>query len=202
MTRFSKQGLELLKEVEGFRNQAYQDSVGIWTIGYGHTGSLIALKDQTGLTFHPETHSVFKGLTLTNEQCDLLLKSDIAHVEDVVKDIVGESVNNNQYSALVIWAFNIGANAAENSTLAHNFFDMRTDPETFVPAQLRRWNKAGGRVLKGLVNRREKEILLFQTPDDPEDKNGAFLEDFAMSRSDEVTVASTSTAIDTTGNLT
>lgn len=171
MARFSKQGLLLVKEVESLRLLAYQDGGGIWTIGYGHTGSMSPIP--IGIT-SPNVHF---GLSITAEQALTLLHHDLAISINAIDNIQSNSdlpMSNNEFSALVIWAFNVGPHAAENSTLAHLYEDDSNNPNDFVPKQLVRWNKVNGEVNKGLINRRNKEIALFRTPDDPSDTTGAF----------------------------
>lgn len=182
---FSKLALEKLTEFEGNKLTSYWDDIGkIWTIGRGHTGSLAGLKLFTGnvhnLPPHFDMLEVYKDLKITEEQSLWLCETDLGHFIDAVDNFTdsGHYMTNNQYSALVIWAYNIGANAAENSSLAdyiENCVDLKRAPDSLlVTTKLRAWNKSKGKVIQGLVNRREKEIALYNTPDDPGDIDGAF----------------------------
>lgn len=98
--KMSKQGLDLLIEREGSRNTAYLDSVGVPTIGVGHTG--------------PGVHL---GLTWTDEQVADALASDLDRFESSVSDHVTVPLEQYQFDALVSFAFNVGVGAFENSTL-------------------------------------------------------------------------------------
>ncbi len=96
----SDEGLTLLMEREGVRNKAYQDSVGVWTIGVGHTG--------------PEVHA---GLVWTDEEVRAAFAHDIQRFEDAVNNYVTVPLTQNQFDALVSFAFNVGAMALRESTL-------------------------------------------------------------------------------------
>jgi lysozyme len=99
--RINQAGLELLKRFEGYRLDAYRDSKGIWTIGVGHTGT-----------------DVHMGLTITDQQALELLQKDLEHTYKI-EAYLQRPTNDNQYSALVCLAFNIGTNAFKDSTLLH-----------------------------------------------------------------------------------
>ncbi len=152
---FTQAGFNLVEQLEGLETTAYLDSGGVWTIGYGHTGS------------------VREGETITLEEAKSLLLTDLQHAQQAVDEVVGSgnwalSITNNQYSALVIFAYNIGDLAFSDSTLAYylNNLQSKTSPSTqYVAYQMRRWNTVRGKVNKGLVNRREAEIKLWNTPD-------------------------------------
>lgn len=185
VARFSKLALTKLTEFENNKLTAYWDDIGkVWTIGRGHTGSLKELKEFTGdlsnLPLHFDMLEVHRGLSITEEQSLWLCKTDLQHFMDVVDDFsdYGHYLTDNQYSALVIWTYNIGANAAENSSLAdyinETVYNKEAPNEEIVNTKLKAWNKSKGKVIQGLVNRREKEIALYNTPDDPEDITGAF----------------------------
>jgi len=138
--RASKKGIDLIKTFEGFRNNAYQDSAGIWTIGYGHT-----------LTAR-------QGMTITRTQGEELLRQDLKRFEKAVRDRVTVPLTQNQFDALVSLAFNIGVGAFTGSTLLKR---LNQGDYPGAANEFKRWVHAGGRRLKGLVNRREKEELLF-----------------------------------------
>lgn len=140
LTKISKSGLNFLKSLEGFRETAYQDGGGVWTIGYGHT-----------LT-------ACKGMVVTKRQAEILLQQDIRASEMCVTSCIDVPLRQNQYDALVCFVFNIGCFAFSDSTLVKK---LNTGDYDSVPEQLRRWNKIQGKVSNGLTNRREKEVELW-----------------------------------------
>lgn len=144
----SPEGRKKIKEHEGEVLTAYQDQVGVWTIGVGHTAS-------AGLP------APVKGMKITKEESDEILSRDLALFEKVVNDVVKVSLNQNQFDALVSLTLNIGGGAFSKSTLVRklNAGDYQGAAEQFLV-----WNKAGGKVNKGLVNRRAKEKALFEKP--------------------------------------
>ena len=143
--RTSEAGVNLIKSFEGCRTVAYQDAVGVWTIGYGHT---IDVKE---------------GMTITQHQCDVMLEVDIETYENYVKKQVNVSLTQNQFDALVSWVYNLGPTNLRNSTMLKVLNAGKYDE---VPYQMKRWNRAGGQVLKGLVIRREAEAELFNNESD------------------------------------
>jgi len=142
--QIDKRGLDLVKHFEGLYLNAYQDSVGVWTIGYGHTG--LTHKDGT----------VKKGLTITEEKADELLRHDMGHFGKRVNDLVTVPLNQDQFDALTSFDFNTGG--LKDSTLRKK---LNAGDYTGAADEFLRWNKAGGKVLKGLTRRRESERNLF-----------------------------------------
>jgi GH24 family phage-related lysozyme (muramidase) len=138
----SEVGIELIKEFEGCRQVAYQDSVGVWTIGYGHT------KD------------VYEGQLVIKKTCETMLAEDLEEFEDYVESYVKVELSQNQFDALVAWTFNLGPGNLSESTMLKR---LNEGDYTAVPDEMRRWNKAGGEVLNGLVRRRDAEAELFST---------------------------------------
>ena len=137
----SNNGLSLIKRFEGCRLTAYQDSIGIWTIGYGHTSG------------------VSKGQTITQVQADRYLKADCANAEKAVNKYHNKyHWNQNQFDALVSFTFNCGS--GNLNKLLNN--GQRTIAQ--ISAKIPAYNKAGGKVLRGLVNRRAAEKELFDRP--------------------------------------
>lgn len=141
-------GLSLVKEFEGCakflpdrRIAAYKDPIGIPTIGYGHT------------------HGVYLGQVITLAQAEALLKQDLATFESGVVQAVKVTINDNQFSALVSFAFNLGLGNLRSSSLlkALNAGHSKTE----VADLFGRYVNAGGRPLAGLVRRREAERKLF-----------------------------------------
>lgn len=137
----SKEGIQFLKEREGFRNKAYLDGGGVWTIGYGHTGS-----------------DVHKDSVITEEQGESLLKDDLIESEDVVNTLVTVPLSNNQFTVLVSFCFNIGSTAFRKSTLLKV---LNQGLYKKVPEELKKWNHIHQVVNQGLTNRRQLEIQLW-----------------------------------------
>ena len=141
----SQNGINLIKNFEGCRLEAYKCSAGVWTIGYGHTGS-----------------DVYKGLTITQEKAESLLKSDlIVHCNNVSK-LVKVKLNQNQFDALVSFEYNIGYGNFSSSTLLNL---LNKGDYAGAANQFERWVYAGGKVLAGLQKRRKAEKELFLKTD-------------------------------------
>jgi lysozyme len=142
-TQINARGLELVKKFEGLVLTAYRDPVGIWTIGYGHTG--------------PE---VGPGDVITKAQAEALLKRDLARFESAVRNLVKVPLSSNQFSALVSFTYNVGSGALAQSTLL-----ALLNQRNYQGAadQFPRWVNGGGQVLPGLVRRRNEERALFLT---------------------------------------
>ncbi|KEY87840.1 lysozyme [Pseudomonas capeferrum] len=138
--RISQRGLSLIKSFEGLRLQAYQDSVGVWTIGYG------------------ATRGVKAGMKISKEQAERMLLNDVQRFEPEVERLITSPLNQNQWDALISFTYNLGGANLESSTLRRllNAGDYAGAAEQFP-----RWNKAGGKVLPGLVRRRAAERELF-----------------------------------------
>ena len=145
----NKATLDLIKEFEGYRGTAYKDSVGVWTIGYGTTAA-------AGVGITP-----YVGLTINEPQAEEYLLAAIAKFEAQIRPHVGMSPNENEWGAMVSLAYNIGPGAFIKSTLLRkwNSGDKRGAADQFLV-----WNRAGGKVLNGLVRRRQAERDLFLTP--------------------------------------
>ena len=140
--KISLEGLSLIKKFEGCRLEAYYCSGGVLTIGYGHTGGV------------KETD------TITQEEADKLLKGDILKFEQYVEDNVMVELDQSQFDALVAWTFNLGPGNLRESTMLKK---LNNGDYESVPFEMRRWNKAGGKTLDGLIRRREAESLLFES---------------------------------------
>lgn len=137
----SEKGIKLIKNFEGCRLEAYKCPAGIWTVGYGHTGS----------TVHP-------GLKISQSEADSLLKTDlIIHCNNVSK-LVKVPLNQNQFDALVSLEYNIGYGNFSRSTLLKllNAKNYKDAAEQFAV-----WRLGGGKILPGLVRRRKAEKDLF-----------------------------------------
>lgn len=140
--RLSAEGLELLKQAEGFRSQTYLDVAGYPTIGYGHR------------LVHPE---YFPG-GITEAQGEVLLLRDVALAEQAVERLVKVSLNQGQFDALVDFAFNLGAGQLAASTLLS---DLNEGGYEAAARQLLRWDHAGDVEVASLKARREAEFRLW-----------------------------------------
>jgi len=139
--KISQEGIALIKKFEGCELTAYQCSAGVWTIGYGHT------------------KGIEEGMEITQQEAEDMLVEELHEYENYINDNVTAPLSQNQFDAMVSWVYNLGPANLKASTLlkvlnAGNYDD--------VPFQMRRWNKAGGVTLDGLIRRREAEALLFQ----------------------------------------
>ncbi|MCK0196335.1 lysozyme [Ancylobacter sp. 6x-1] len=141
----NEEGLLLIKQWEGCRLKAYRDPVGIWTVGYGHT-------DAAG------PPRVGAGLSLSTAEAEALLRRDLAPVEAAVEAAVKVPLTDNQFAALVSFTFNLGAANLRRSTLLAK---LNAGDYAAVPKELAKWNRAGGRVIAGLSNRRAAEAGLW-----------------------------------------
>lgn len=146
MTRkTATRGVELIKEFEGCRLTAYKCPAGVWTIGYGHTGTV-------------DGKAIASGMTITAAKATELLKKDLAKFEASVNTYVTAPITQNMFDALVSFAYNCGSGALKGSTLLKK---LNANDYDGAAEQFPLWNKAGGKVLKGLVRRRERERQLF-----------------------------------------
>lgn len=138
---------EVIAKFEGLKLRAYQDSAGIWTIGYGTT-----INPDTGIP-------IKEGDTITRKKALDWLNINTANVKSTIKKLVKVPVNDRELSALTSLAYNIGTGAFGRSTLLRllNSGAKRTD----VADQFLRWDKVKGKVVKGLTLRRQLERDLF-----------------------------------------
>ena len=142
MMQISKAGLDLIKQFEGLYLKAYRCPAGVPTIGYGHTAG------------------VAMGQTITQQQADDYLRRDVRQFERAVARLATVPLTQGQFDALVSFAFNLGEGALAQSTLLRL---LNAGDYAGAAAQFDRWNKAGGRVLPGLVRRRAAERALFES---------------------------------------
>ena len=140
LMKLGERGTEILKYFEGCKLTAYQDSVGVWTIGYGHT------------------KGVFDGMTITQEEAEQMLLTELEEYEGYIENMVTVPLTQNQFDALVVWIYNLGPTNFKNSTLLK---ELNAGNYNAAGQEITRWNKAGGKVLAGLVKRREAEAELF-----------------------------------------
>ena len=141
----SQSGISLIKGFEGKRLNAYDDGVGVWTIGFG------TIK-------YPNGVRVKKGDTCTEAQAESYLKNDLVKFENAINRLVKVPLNQNQFDALSSFTYNLGETNLSSSTLLKklNAKDYAGTADQFL-----RWNKAGGKVMNGLTRRREAERNLF-----------------------------------------
>ncbi|ENJ7288196.1 lysozyme [Enterobacter hormaechei] len=141
----SEKGIALIKQFEGCKLTAYQDSVGVWTIGYGWTQPV-------------DGKPIRAGMTIKQETAERLLKTGLISYESDVSRLVKVGLTQGQFDALVSFTYNLGARSLSTSTLLRklNAGDYAGAADEFL-----RWNKAGGKVLSGLTRRREAERALF-----------------------------------------
>mgnify|MGYP003133405599 FL=1 len=136
----SKEGLSLIKKFEGCKLEAYLCPAGVWTIGYGHT------KD------------VKEGDKINRDEADYLLQEEMIEYESYINDFVEVPLEQNQFDALCSWVYNLGPTNLKNSTMLRV---LNEEKYADVPQEIKRWNKAGGEVLDGLIKRREAEAKMF-----------------------------------------
>ncbi len=155
MMRMSEKGRDLLSQWEGFELRVYRDVAGLETIGVGHL--LTADEKSSGVVIIRGAPVAYAG-GLTKAQVLDLLGADLNTFEDAVSSSVTVGLRQNQFDALVSFSFNVGAGAFRKSTLLKVLNQGKYDE---VPNQLRQWVRAGGKTVRGLVNRRENEIRLW-----------------------------------------
>lgn len=146
MDKYSGTMSDLIKKFEGYKDKAYQDVKGIWTIGFG-------------LTRYPNGVAVQPGDTITREQGEQYFQHTLQKFAQGVEDSIKTKVNNNQFAALVSLAYNIGLTAFKNSTLLKLVNDNPNNPE--IKKEFMKWVYSGGKKVKGLITRRETESKLY-----------------------------------------
>lgn len=140
--RISDRGIELIKRFEGYSSLPYQDAVGVWTIGYG------------------TTRDVDEGTPRIDKvKAEKLLLEDLRRFQDAIEQFTKVPLTQNQFDALCSFVYNVGIGAYKRSTLLKKLNKGDYDA---VPVELMKWNKAGGRVLRGLTRRRTAEANLWQ----------------------------------------
>lgn len=147
VTKASQKGLDLIKRFEGLELKPYKCPAGIPTIGYGNTyypsGSKVKLTDPA----------------ITKEKAEELLKFLLGSYEKSVNSFCRDDISQNQFDALVSFAYNCGVNSLKSSTLLKKVNANPNDPT--IKAEFLKWNKASGRVLAGLTKRRQAEADLY-----------------------------------------
>lgn len=143
--KISKNGLQLIKQFEGLKLKAYDDGVGVWTIGYGTIR-------------YPSATKVRRNDTITEEQAEAYLLHDVSRFENAVNKLVKVRLTQNQFDALVSFTYNLGESNLGASTLLRK---LNAGNYTEAAKEFARWNKAGGKVMTGLTRRRAAEHDLF-----------------------------------------
>lgn len=141
--KISERGINFIKSEEGERLTAYQDIVGVWTIGVGHTG-------------YVDNKPVSKGMKISQDKSRELLLKDLRRFEKTINDSVKVPLKQNQYDALVSLIFNIGEGAFLKSTL---FKKLNQGDYQGASEQILAWRYSGGRPV--LLRRRKREKALF-----------------------------------------
>lgn len=146
--RLSGKGLSLIQDFEGYHRKlpdggciAYRCPAGVWTLGWGCT------------------KGIKPGMIWTRQQADVALMHELAHFEDAVSKLVTVDINQNEYDALVSFAYNCGENALARSSILKN---LNAGDREAAARGFALWNRGGGKVLPGLVRRRAAEASLFR----------------------------------------
>jgi lysozyme len=142
-------GIAIIRKYEGLRLRAYICPSGLPTIGYG-------------ATFYENNTRVQMGDVITMDRADKLLHLQVRLFADQVKKVVKSNINENQLGALVSFCFNVGGAKFASSTLARKANANPNDPT--IRDEFMRWTRGGGKVLPGLVKRREEEANLYYAP--------------------------------------
>ena len=143
----NKAGYNLIRESESLRLKAYLCSAGVWTIGWG-------------ATFGLDGFPVSPGDEITQDEARQLFARDVNFFAKGVRKLVKVPLNDNQFSALVSLAFNIGMGRFRASTMLRK---LNRGDYAGAEGEFWKWRRANGRILRGLVVRREKERILFAT---------------------------------------
>lgn len=139
--KISQKGIDLIKSFEGCKLKAYLCSGGKWTIGFGSTSGVV------------------ESMQITGAEAEEMLKRDLIYFERWVEKLIDVPLTQNQFDALVSFTYNLGEGALKSSTLRKK---LNMGLYSTVSSEMLRWNKVGGKVLNGLVRRREAEAKLFR----------------------------------------
>lgn len=134
--KYSLSGLHLTEREEGVRLTAYRDQVGVLTIGYGHT------------------HGVTEGMACSQEQAEKWLQEDIASAEAAVNTYVHVPLTQGEFDALTDFVFNLGSGSLLHSTLLTL---LNKGDREGAAKEFEKWDHAGGKVVAGLLRRRQEE---------------------------------------------
>jgi lysozyme len=144
MTNILQKAAQFVKQWEGCRLEAYQDSGGLWTIGYG------------------ATTDVHNGMTITQEEAINFLENDLEYAYHAILRLTRVFLKENQMIALLDFVYNVGSGAYQRSSLRAHI--NRQDYEG-AAKQFMKWNKVRGQVIPGLTKRRKAEKDLFLIAD-------------------------------------
>lgn len=144
--KVNKATIDLIKHEEGLKLTAYQCPAKVWTIGYGST-------------FYVNGSKVKQGDIITQVEAELILSTVVSSFADQVSKVVKSKLTENQFGSLVSFAYNVGIGAFTGSTLLKKVNANPNDQS--IGIEFARWNKAGGKVLQGLINRRKAEKELY-----------------------------------------
>jgi lysozyme len=144
-----KKGIALIEQFEGFEPKMYKDAVGLPTIGYG---TLIDTKEEQWL----------KTATINRDQAEVLLRRELGMIERNLTIMLTKKVSQNQFDALVSFAYNLGVANLRASTLLKKA--NKNPNDVTIRDEFMKWVNAGGKVLKGLQIRRKIEADLYFTP--------------------------------------
>ena len=144
----SSMAAEIIKEFEGYSSKPYLCPSNVPTIGYGNTrylnGDRVTMEDKD----------------ITKKEAEKMLMDTVKFVEKEVKNVVEVKLPAHKFAALISFTYNVGIGNLSNSTL---LAWVNSNPNySQIPSQFRRWNRGGGKVLKGLIRRRESEIELWE----------------------------------------
>lgn len=147
INKINQEGIDLITKFEGLKLKPYLCSANVPTIGYGSTryenGAKVKLTDPN----------------ITKERAYELFKNTLIQYEDAVDDFTTDLINQNQFNALVSFCYNLGVTALKNSTLLKI---VNTDRQSIrIETEFSKWVNAGGKKLKGLINRRNAEIEMY-----------------------------------------
>lgn len=146
--RTSENGIALIQKFEGIKTRPYRDCVGLWTVGIGTLiGDGKSLPDNWNRDF-------------TISECHALLRKELTHIERGITKYISAPLNQNMFDAIVCFTYNLGLGCLQRSTLRQKL--NRGDIQGCIKSW-EKYNKAGGKVWKGLTRRREAEINLFLT---------------------------------------
>lgn len=149
--KLGEKGFALIKEFEGCKLKAYLCSAGVWTIGWGST-------------YYQDGSRVKEGDKITQAEADELFLNTLQPYVECVNKHLKTSVNQNQFDALVSLVYNIGCGGFKKSSVLR-FVNLNPNGDNIGPAFLL-WNKAGGKVIKGLQRRRAAESELYYSNED------------------------------------
>jgi lysozyme len=141
--------IKLIKEFEGLRLQTYRCSAGVLTIGYGTTAA-------AGVGIDPKP-----GMRITEAEADMYFRRGLDKFAAQIRPMITAPINENEFGAFLSLAYNIGPGAFRKSSALRRF---NAGDKAGAANAIKLWNKAGGKVLKGLERRRAAEVALFLTP--------------------------------------